>query len=54
MLTGRWIADKYGVKEHLRLLPAEIIRIEDEDSLLNTLAYIDRNSIMAGYKFMPC
>lgn len=54
MLTGRWIADKYGIKEHLRLLPAEIIRIEDEDSLLNTLAYIDRNSIMAGYKFMPC
>ncbi len=53
MLTGRWIADKYGAKEYLRLLPAEIIRLDDEDSLLNALAYIDRNSIVAGYKYMP-
>lgn len=53
MLTGRWIYDKYGIKEYLRLLPTEIIRIEDEEHLLNVIAYIDRNSIVAGYKSMP-
>lgn len=54
MLTGRWIANKYGLKDYLRLLPTEMIRIEDEENLLNALAYIDRNSIVAGYKYMPC
>jgi hypothetical protein len=53
-LTGRWISNKYGLGDYLRLLPTEMIRITDEESLLNTLAYIDRNSIVAGYKFMPC
>lgn len=53
MLTGRWIAEKYGTKEYLRMLPTEIIRIDDEENLLNALAYIDRNSIVAGYKYMP-
>lgn len=52
-LTGRWISNKYGLSDYLRLLPSELIRIGDEESLLNTLAYIDRNSIVAGYKFMP-
>lgn len=53
-LTGRWISNKYGFSDYLRLLPSELIRIGDEESLLNTLAYIDRNSIVAGYRFMPC
>ena len=52
-LTGRWISNRYGQSDYLRLLPTEMIRIADEESLLNTLAYIDRNSIVAGYKFMP-
>lgn len=53
-LTGRWISNKYGLSDYLRLLPAEMIRIADEEALMNTIAYIDRNSIVAGYKFMPC
>ena len=53
MLTGKWIHNKYGLKDYLRLLPAEMISISDEETLLNTLAYIDRNSIVAGYRYMP-
>ena len=52
-LTGKWISVKYGIRDHLKHLPAEIIYIADEESLLNTIAYIDRNSIVAGYRFMP-
>lgn len=53
MLTGKWIHNKYGLKDYLRLLPTEMISISDEETLLNTLAYIDRNSIVAGYRCMP-
>jgi len=53
MLTGKWIHNKYGLKDYLRLLPTEMISISDEEALLNTLAYIDRNSIVAGYRYMP-
>lgn len=53
-LTGRWISNKYGLSDYLRLLPTEMIRIDDEECLMNTIAYIDRNPIVAGYKFMPC
>lgn len=51
-LTGIWILNKYGIGDYLRLLPTEIIRIENEESLLNTIAYLDRNPLMAGYKYM--
>lgn len=53
MLTGKWIHNKYGLIDYLRLLPTEMISISDEETLLNTLAYIDRNSIVAGYRYMP-
>lgn len=53
MLTGKWIHNKYGLKDYLRLLPTEMISISDEETLLNTLAYLDRNSIVAGYRYMP-
>ena len=53
-LTGRWISNKYGLSDYLRLLPTDMIRISDEEALMNTIAYIDRNSIVAGYRFMPC
>ena len=51
-LTGSWISSRYGIKDYLRHLPAEIIRIEDEESLLNTIAYIDRNSIVLQHNFL--
>ena len=51
---SRWIAGKYGINGYLSNLSAEIIPIESEEALMETAAYIDRNSIMAGYKFLPC
>ena len=52
-LTGRWIMERYGITDYLRLLPTDIIRITTEESLLNTIAYIDRNAVVAGYGHMP-
>lgn len=52
-LTGKWISRKYGISQYLKHLPSEIIPIKTEESLLNTIAYIDRNSIVAGYRYMP-
>jgi hypothetical protein len=51
-LTGIWIKQKYDINEHLKDIPVEIIPIRDEEGLLNTIAYIDRNSIVGGYKFL--
>ena len=51
-LTGKWVLIKYGISDYLRGLPTEILRIENEESLLNTLAYQDRNPPMAGYRYM--
>lgn len=52
-LTGMWIRFKYGIDGHLRRLPSQLILIEDEEQLLDTIAYIDRNSIVAGYGLLP-
>ena len=52
-LTGTWIRNKYGISDHLRHLPTEILRIDTEERLLNTIAYIDRNAVMAGYNCLP-
>ena len=52
-LTGRWIMQRYGITDYLRLLPTDIIRITTEENLLNTIAYIDRNAVVAGYRHMP-
>lgn len=52
-LMGMHIKHRYGIAEHLRSLNTEIIRIDNEESLLNTIAYIDRNSLIAGYRYMP-
>ena len=52
-LTGMWIRFKYGIDGHVRRLPSQLILIEDEEQLLDTIAYIDRNSIVAGYGLLP-
>lgn len=52
-LTGMWVRSKYGIDGHLRRLPSQLILIEDEDQLLDTIAYIDRNSIVAGFGLLP-
>lgn len=51
---SRWIADKYGINGYLSNLSTEIISIDSEEALMETVAYIDRNAIMAGYKYLPC
>ena len=53
MLMGKWIRAKYGLEDYLKGLSVEIIPINDHESLLNTIAYIDRNSMVAGYRGMP-
>ena len=52
-LTGMWILNKYGISDYLKHLPAEILRIDSEERLLNTIAYLDRNAIVAGYSKLP-
>ncbi len=52
-LTGKYIYSRYGIKGHIHTLPTEIIRIDTPDRLLATLAYIDRNPIVAGWRKMP-
>lgn len=52
-LTGKYISSRYGIKGHIHTLPAEIIKIDTPDRLLATLAYIDRNPIVAGWRRMP-
>ena len=51
---SKWIAEKYGINGYLANLSTEIISIDSEEALMETIAYVDRNSIMAGYKCLPC
>lgn len=51
-LTGTWIHLKYGVNDFLRLLPTNILLLDTEERLLNTIAYIDRNPVVAGYRYL--
>ena len=52
-LTGTWIHLKYGETDYLKHLPTDILPLDTEERVLNTIAYIDRNPMMAGYKFLP-
>ena len=51
-LTGKWIFTKYGIRNHLRLVPTEIIHLETDENILNAIAYIDRNPLIAGYRYL--
>ena len=52
-LTGKWITRKYGNHQCLKELPTTIIPIRTEEYLMETVAYIDRNPIVAGYCYLP-
>lgn len=52
-LTGTWIHVKYGLNDFLRQLPTNILLLDTEERLLNTIAYIDRNPVIAGYRYLP-
>jgi hypothetical protein len=53
VLTGKHISRKYKVKDPLRDLPVEIIPIKNEEELMATIAYLDRNPVVAGFRFLP-
>ena len=53
VVTGKHISRKYKVKDPLRDLPVEIIPIKSEEELMATIAYLDRNPVIAGFKFLP-
>lgn len=53
MLTGKWISEKHGLPSHLKDLSFSIIEIKSEEDLMETIAYVDRNSVMAGYAHLP-
>lgn len=52
-LTGIWISQKYNQPKHIKYLQASIIPLKSEEDILETIAYIDRNSIVAGYTGLP-
>ncbi len=52
-LTGKWISSRYNIQKHLKHLPTQIIHITSEEQLIETIAYLDRNPIVAGYKCIP-
>ena len=51
-LTGTWIHVRYGLNDFLKLLSTNIMLLDTEERLLNTIAYIDRNPIVAGYRYL--
>jgi REP element-mobilizing transposase RayT len=51
-LTGTWIHIRYGLNDFLKLLPTNILLQDTEERLLNTIAYIDRNPVVAGYRYL--
>ncbi len=53
LLTGKWIGAKYGTRDYLRHLPSQLIHIEGSDQLLDTIAYLDRNPVVAGFRLIP-
>lgn len=53
LLLGKWIRGKYGETDFIKGLPTQIIPIKNQEDLLESIAYIDRNCIMAGFKGLP-
>lgn len=53
LLTGKWISHKYKISKQIKELSVSIIPLKTEEDILETLAYIDRNSIVAGFKGLP-
>lgn len=53
VLTGIWISQQYSQPKHIRDLPVSIIHLKTEEDVLETIAYIDRNAIVAGFKGLP-
>lgn len=53
ILTSKWINYKYDIAQYLHRLPTTIKKITDTEALMEAIAYVDRNSIMAGFRGLP-
>ena len=52
-LTGMWISHFHNQSRHIKSLPVSIIPLKSEEDLLETIAYIDRNAMLAGFSELP-
>ena len=51
-VIGMTARDGDGLNDFLRLLPTNILLLDTEERLLNTIAYIDRNPVVSGYRYL--
>ena len=52
-MTGKWVSHRHNIANHLSKVDTTIVPVGSEEALMEEIAYVDRNSIMAGYRCMP-
>ena len=52
-MTGKWVSHRHNIANHLSKVETTIVPVGSEEALMEEIAYVDRNSIMAGYRCMP-
>lgn len=52
-LTGKYIAYRHGFRHYLNHLKSCIILLRSKERIINTIAYIDRNPLVAGFQALP-
>ena len=52
-LTGMWISHMHNHTSYIKNLPVTIIPLKFDEDLLETIAYIDRNAMVAGFSELP-
>ena len=52
-MTGKWVSHRHHIANYLSKVATTIVPVGSEEALMEEIAYVDRNSIMAGYRCMP-
>jgi hypothetical protein len=52
-MTGKWVSHRHNIANHLSKVATTIVPVGSDEALMDEIAYVDRNSIMAGYRCMP-
>ena len=52
-MTGKWVSHRHNIANHLAKVDTTIVPVGSDEALMEEIAYVDRNSIMAGYRCMP-
>ena len=52
-MTGKWVLHRHHIANHLSKVSTTIVPVGSDEALMEEIAYVDRNSIMAGYRCMP-